>query len=73
MKNLIVHRRTLLFQDKRIWYIAESLTVESKKKPYGAHKKALFLSNFLIFLVLVCICFGMIKRKEFFYVRKYSW
>ena len=46
--------------------ISGSLTVEYRKKPYNAYKKALFLSNFLNLLVLVCACYGIMKRKEVF-------
>ena len=50
-----------------------SLTVEYRKKPYEAYKKALFLSILLNLLVLVCARYDIIKRKEVFYVYKYHW
>ena len=43
-----------------------SLTVEYRKKPYEAYKKALFLSILLNLLVLVCARYDIIKRKEVF-------
>lgn len=52
---------------------AGSLTVEYRKKPYEAYKKALFLSILLNLLVLVCARYDIIKRKEVFYVYKYHW